>query len=112
MNKHFPHLLLVTTVFALPATAIATEWTMATPYGEASFHTDNVRQFAADVAEATNGELTINVHSGGSLVAHGEIKPSVRRGTIEIGEVFLSDRKSTRLNSSHVRISYAVFCLK
>src|SRR3989442_7733537 len=25
---------------------------------------------------------------------------------------FPSDRKSTRLNSSHVRISYAVFCLK
>src|SRR3989442_8237030 len=24
----------------------------------------------------------------------------------------LTDRKSTRLNSSHVRISYAVFCLK
>src|SRR5690606_4287546 len=24
----------------------------------------------------------------------------------------LSDRKSTRLNSSHVKISYAVFCLK
>src|SRR5690554_7754666 len=24
----------------------------------------------------------------------------------------LKDRKSTRLNSSHVRISYAVFCLK
>src|SRR5690554_7680977 len=26
--------------------------------------------------------------------------------------VFTPDRKSTRLNSSHVRISYAVFCLK
>src|SRR2546430_11222726 len=25
---------------------------------------------------------------------------------------FLSDRKSTRLNSSHSQISYAVFCLK
>src|SRR5690606_39724753 len=25
---------------------------------------------------------------------------------------FLGDRKSTRLNSSHVKISYAVFCLK
>src|SRR5690625_6712840 len=25
---------------------------------------------------------------------------------------FLKDRKSTRLNSSHVAISYAVFCLK
>src|SRR5436305_8964183 len=26
--------------------------------------------------------------------------------------VIFRDRKSTRLNSSHVRISYAVFCLK
>src|SRR5436305_14939798 len=26
--------------------------------------------------------------------------------------VSIEDRKSTRLNSSHVRISYAVFCLK
>src|SRR5690554_7313732 len=26
--------------------------------------------------------------------------------------VLIEDRKSTRLNSSHVRISYAVFCLK
>src|SRR3712207_8717915 len=28
---------------------------------------------------------------------------------VEVGEV---DRKSTRLNSSHANISYAVFCLK
>src|SRR3989442_10739015 len=28
------------------------------------------------------------------------------------GEEIARDRKSTRLNSSHVRISYAVFCLK
>src|SRR5690554_7444436 len=27
-------------------------------------------------------------------------------------ETYKTDRKSTRLNSSHVRISYAVFCLK
>src|SRR5690554_7443613 len=33
---------------------------------------------------------------------------------LELGSVWrrLGDRKSTRLNSSHVRISYAVFCLK
>src|SRR5690554_6649106 len=31
---------------------------------------------------------------------------------IMFGEVLRLDRKSTRLNSSHVRISYAVFCLK
>src|SRR5437660_6735200 len=29
-----------------------------------------------------------------------------------VGEVVILDRKSTRLNSSHVAISYAVFCLK
>src|SRR5690554_7613966 len=30
----------------------------------------------------------------------------------DTGTLFEGDRKSTRLNSSHVRISYAVFCLK
>src|SRR2546430_9023744 len=29
-----------------------------------------------------------------------------------VGEVFRADRKSTRLNSSHSQISYAVFCLQ
>src|SRR5690606_40579873 len=30
----------------------------------------------------------------------------------KIVQASLEDRKSTRLNSSHVKISYAVFCLK
>src|SRR2546426_5850659 len=30
----------------------------------------------------------------------------------EVRELILRDRKSTRLNSSHLVISYAVFCLK
>src|SRR3712207_8141851 len=29
-----------------------------------------------------------------------------------MNEALISDRKSTRLNSSHANISYAVFCLK
>src|SRR3712207_8357905 len=29
-----------------------------------------------------------------------------------VGRLHLRDRKSTRLNSSHANISYAVFCLK
>src|SRR3712207_8420253 len=33
------------------------------------------------------------------------------RAELRAGEV-LEDRKSTRLNSSHANISYAVFCLK
>src|SRR5690625_6262239 len=31
---------------------------------------------------------------------------------LDIGDTVTLDRKSTRLNSSHVAISYAVFCLK
>src|SRR5437870_10716776 len=31
---------------------------------------------------------------------------------LTLGVLLLADRKSTRLNSSHVAISYAVFCLK
>src|SRR3712207_6856319 len=56
--------------------------------------------------------------STGSLdnLAHFSEAPALR---IEIGSVLdealvgdLVDRKSTRLNSSHANISYAVFCLK
>src|SRR5207249_9605374 len=38
----------------------------------------------------------------------------VRKGVVRTGKVVqgFEDRKSTRLNSSHVSISYAVFCLK
>src|SRR5699024_11434501 len=32
--------------------------------------------------------------------------------TFNVGLLIYGDRKSTRLNSSHVSISYAVFCLK
>src|SRR5256885_9798456 len=38
--------------------------------------------------------------------------PGRRFGTASPFLVLVSDRKSTRLNSSHLVISYAVFCLK
>src|SRR5207253_6931902 len=44
--------------------------------------------------------------TGGRLLVSKELAKSLG-GRLEIG-----DRKSTRLNSSHVAISYAVFCLK
>src|SRR5690554_7607232 len=40
------------------------------------------------------------------------VGPRDRVIALEVGGRPWSDRKSTRLNSSHVRISYAVFCLK
>src|SRR5699024_12124467 len=38
--------------------------------------------------------------------------PSIEKRLNIKGEYISRDRKSTRLNSSHVSISYAVFCLK
>src|SRR5436309_6852368 len=38
--------------------------------------------------------------------------PRDPRPIYQLGIVRQQDRKSTRLNSSHVKISYAVFCLK
>src|SRR5690606_39740608 len=43
-----------------------------------------------------------------------ELSSFFQQGTVHgsLGSNNQSDRKSTRLNSSHVKISYAVFCLK
>lgn len=65
-------------------------WDMPTPYGDTNFHTVNIRQFADEVREATGGELNITVHSSGSLIKHSEIKNSVRRGLVPIGELIMS----------------------
>src|SRR5690606_40872553 len=40
------------------------------------------------------------------------LEPAVQAELEEGGTDLSVDRKSTRLNSSHVKISYAVFCLK
>src|SRR6266498_4976199 len=44
--------------------------------------------------------------------ARASRRPPARRGRARAPGACPRDRKSTRLNSSHVRISYAVFCLK
>src|SRR5690606_41031668 len=50
-------------------------------------------------------ELVLGVHVGGAFTVSRAALPYLPDdGT--------GDRKSTRLNSSHVKISYAVFCLK
>src|SRR5690606_39659746 len=63
------------------------------------------RQFAAQVAvEAGNNRRALVAHRNAAQAS----------GFFAVRTTFdtLTDRKSTRLNSSHVKISYAVFCLK
>src|SRR5260221_5861206 len=54
---------------------------------------------------ATDGSVEIDVANSGYLPTY--ILDSAKKLDAAVG-----DRKSTRLNSSHTVISYAVFCLK
>src|SRR3712207_6885235 len=51
-------------------------------------------------------EQALRLHGGRSR------RPDLRRRSVRADRARDRDRKSTRLNSSHANISYAVFCLK
>src|SRR3712207_7058506 len=71
---------------------------------------------------ATTEIYTLSLHdalpicpraAGGAPRGSGARTRTARRGTARRGgRAWPQDRKSTRLNSSHANISYAVFCLK
>src|SRR5436305_12548845 len=65
---------------------------------------------------ATTEIYTLSLHDALPISLHHLDRRGIQRlkwGTHVLQRAALDrDRKSTRLNSSHVRISYAVFCLK
>src|SRR5690606_40303448 len=69
--------------------------------------------------QAVDGAQRLAGHEGGGEGAFlggeqavGDADLLGGTGQAQGGDIALLDRKSTRLNSSHVKISYAVFCLK
>src|SRR2546430_13025274 len=50
--------------------------------------------------------------AGAGVIQSGDCLCSSAGGALVSRPSFATDRKSTRLNSSHSQISYAVFCLK
>src|SRR2546427_3754280 len=64
---------------------------------------------ACAVVSATGGSTNAALHL--PAIAH---EAGIRFHLDDVAEIFARtpDRKSTRLNSSHSQISYAVFCLK
>jgi TRAP-type transport system periplasmic protein len=77
-------------LFCAPAAQAQQKWDMPTGYPGSNFHTENIRQFAADVDQATSGKLKITVHDGGSLFKANEIKRAVQGGQADIGEIIIS----------------------
>ncbi len=82
--------LIFAAAIATATPTLAENWDMPTPYGDATFHTQNITQFTDEVREATGGTLDITVHSAGSLIPHAEIKGAVRSRQVPMGEFFLS----------------------
>jgi TRAP-type C4-dicarboxylate transport system substrate-binding protein len=72
------------------AVAAQTKWDLPAAYPAGNPHTQNLNQFAADVAQATGGKLAITVHPNGSLFKAPEIKRAVQTGQAQIGEVLMS----------------------
>lgn len=75
------------------AASAATTWDLPIVWPDGNFHTKNVRMFAEEVKKATNGEVVINVHSGGSLGFKGpEMLKVMRDGLAPIGEMLLNQQ--------------------
>src|SRR5438874_8641211 len=68
-----------------------------------------------EVVESVNREHVNHMFLPGAALAPavaavGDLTAAVRGAEVVVSAAPSQDRKSTRLNSSHVEISYAVFC--
>src|SRR3984885_15613709 len=61
---------------------------------------------------ATTEIYTLSLHDALPIFPHEGLRSVSSHRIVFLSAAPHRDRKSTRLNSSHVRISYAVFCLK
>ncbi|MEQ8928291.1 MAG: TRAP transporter substrate-binding protein [Silicimonas sp.] len=63
---------------------------------DGNFHTENAKRFAEEVATATDGEVTITIHSGGSLGFKGpEMLQVVEDGLAPIGDMLANQQVGT-----------------
>src|SRR3712207_7212810 len=78
-------------------------------------YTTLFRSAAVQDAAQVGQRQEAGVEQVAAIAAHKLLKgapPLLRPHLLQGGQLQRPDRKSTRLNSSHANISYAVFCLK
>lgn len=75
---------------AVSGLAHAEVWDLPAPQPSDNYITENVKWFADQVREATEGELDIRVHPSGSLFPGDQIKRAVQRDQAQMGVHVLS----------------------
>src|SRR3712207_2081872 len=93
---------------------------VASPYRETESMADGSDAIADwpllnALVNTASGASWVSIHSGGGVAIGRSLhagQVTVADGTPLAAAKLERDRKSTRLNSSHANISYAVFCLK
>ena len=88
------------------SSAIAAQWHMPTPYGDANLPTKIAYDFAEQIKQSTGGDVDITVHSGASLMKHPEIPRAVRTGQVQLGEVFIGIMGNTHPIFKHDNIPF------
>src|SRR5699024_11872012 len=72
-----------------------------------------IEQEGAEVTPCQGNDLTSSCSQFSDRVMNGSVRFREQESLrLALDDAVKKDRKSTRLNSSHVSISYAVFCLK
>jgi TRAP-type transport system periplasmic protein len=66
------------------------ELTFASPYPDALFHVQNIRQFIDEVETNSDGRIAITLHTAQSLFNHSEAMQALRNGLVDMAELQLT----------------------
>ncbi len=94
MTLHRRHLLSLSAALAaglaLPSAHAVERWNMSVEQPDGNYIAAVARDFAADVARLSNGELEIKTHSNSVLFKRPELKRAVQTGQVQVGDVLIS----------------------
>jgi TRAP-type C4-dicarboxylate transport system substrate-binding protein len=94
MTLHRRHILSFSVAIAaglgLPSAHAVERWNMSVEQPDGNYISGIARDFAADVARLSNGELEIKTHSNSVLFKRPELKRAVQTGQVQVGDVLIS----------------------
>src|SRR2546422_8585897 len=86
---------------------------LVAPYQPSGDQPQAIAKLTQGILSGAQHQTLLGVTGSGKTFAIANVVKNVSKPTLVISHnKTLADRKSTRLNSSHGYISYAVFCLK